>query len=288
MKKVLSLLLSLLLLSGILAVPASAAETFVLPKTVRDSYGNEATYQLNGDTLVLSVKANEVYPDNHFESRFLIFPFLSTFSKDDRNAALAVNEENLAITLAQSDLVRSGRIKTIVLDGTTYQYKLKNGRVTKIILNPGQNNSRSVSLKYDNGKYVGYVFDDGYFWYTTLKYDADGLKSGSYNIPHLSYDYSCTLKDGNIYKEAKRGGTEAGPYNEDTVFSFANNQLMTIQRDVDEGTDGSKERTRIFYNPNGTVSSADYHGEGYGYDYIGEKNTGVLLYTEDYYLVFSY
>lgn len=259
MKKVLSLLLSLLLFCGIFAVPASAAETFVLPNKVRTSYGTEITYQIKGTNLSIEVtKASEVLESDGMVSFVELYPLLNTCSQNDRNVLLAMNEWRHfpELVFALSSLVRSGRIKTVNYLGQKYEFTVKSGTVTKITTD-----SETLPYHFANGKFSKYEYydEDGYdFQVFNCNYDTNGLKSGFNGDAYFHYDYTCKLKDGNIYEETKDGGTSYGPYQETARFSFEGNLLKMSTRDIYDGYDRDHIRKRFFYNSDGTLSSVDF------------------------------
>lgn len=286
-KKISSILLLVCLLMS-LAVPAMSAEKPVIPKMMRGSDGTEVIYALNGTTLTIE-ETNEK-PDYDFylmeyQSATVLYPFLNTFSDNDRNIALTLEQEDPMVLFAQSSLVRSRKIRTVKYDSNVYKYTVKSGRVTKITVNNGTEFKAEIPLNYKNGKYIGYTFEDaeGWIYISKENYNQNGLKSGMIQLGEgAAYDFTCSLKDGNLDNVTKSGGTSYGPYHETDLFSFEASQLSQITVDIYDGYSQLHQVKRFFYNPDGTLNSVDDHAVDNQLDIDTQKVTQTYV-TDGYY-----
>lgn len=292
MKKVLSFMLSLLLLCGILAVPARAAEASVLPKKARDSYGNEITYQLQGTTLSIERSNNLINElDDNFDEGIALYPFLNTCTPEDRNTILALNYGEAMspiLIFSLSSLIRSGKIRTINYFDEIYKFTVVDGKVTKVVIDFGWKNKPSTTIKYDHGRFSGYFIDYGVDCESvSVKYSKDGVKSGNIGNPYFVYDFTSTLKNGNIDKVEKKGMTSFSDYKASVNFSFSNNRVSTVVDDSENiGYDRIHVVTRYFYNPDGNLSSVDFRSIDESYD----NSTGKITQTDrtDSYFAYVY
>lgn len=263
-KTVSSILLLLCLLMS-LAMPAMAADKLVIPKMMWGSDGTKVTYALNGTTL--TIEETEEKPDYdsfpvEYHSVPVLYPFLNTFTPNDRNVLLTLTEDDPMILFSQSNLVRSQRIQTVIFNSNVYKYTVEAGKVTKITLNEDSDFKLEIPLDYKDGKYAGYNFDDndGWIYVNKADYDRIGLKSGFFQVPEgVAYDFKCKLKEGDIYQVTKSGGTSYGSYNETDLFSFEGGQLKQTTRKFYDGYEQIHRIERCYYNPDGTLNSIDFH-----------------------------
>lgn len=255
-------ILTLLCLFFNMAVPSLAMNEPVLPRTARDTRGNEVTYSLTGTTLTIKQTKHNIDECDSVDMKMVLYPFLTSCSKENQDIILALDYGlSPILVFSLSDYVRSGKIKTIDYLEQIYTFTVKDGLVTKVKIDFGENDIASASLKYSDGKFVSYLADYGVDREDVeIKYDHGQMKSGETGEPYIGYDFTCTRKDGNLEKENKDVMTSAGPYTEDYSFTFTNGRVDTVTVDMDEPMYFHREnrRERYFYNADGTISSVDF------------------------------
>lgn len=153
MKKIISVLLSLILCLGcIIAVPASAASQLDnrVPKTIKIGNGTlTGTYNSKNKTLTYKGKpGNSDVPDYIF----LIYALkeCSTDTQINRDFTQLILENDAEFfQLAFNDMIRTGKIKTIKINGMEFVFKTKNNHVTSMSYNMDEAGGDDYRFTYD-------------------------------------------------------------------------------------------------------------------------------------------
>lgn len=270
MKKAMGILLSLLMAVSCLVVPAAAAQKTVLPKTAKDSYGNQIAYEMKGKMLTIRQTKDAQAGD---AMELALYPLLSTCSPSDRNVVLTLDYDPIAV-FALSDLVRSGRVQKVDLCGQQYTFSVKNGQVAKMKID-----GQDVDVKYSHSRLASYKWQYGLGADSAeVKYKNGNIASGKVGDYYTPYDFTCTVKDGLLDKVVKRGDD----YQTDESFSFKNGQIASEHRVSREMYDIPCDKvTHYYYNADGTLGSVDYHQVVY-------TQTGGAPEVDDIYFVYAY
>lgn len=270
MKKAMGILLSLLMAVSCLVVPAAAAQKPVLPKTARDSYGNQIAYEMKGKTLTIRQTKDAQVGD---AMELALYPLLDTCLPSDRNVVLTLDYDPIAV-FALSDLVRSGRVHKVDFCGRQYTFTVKNGQVSKMKID-----GQDVDMKYSHGRLASYEW-----WYglgadsAEVKYKNGDVVSGKVGDYYEPYDFTCTVKDGELSKVVKRGDT----YKVDVSCLYKNGRIASVMSEGKEMYDFPFNKvTRYYYNTDGTLGSVDYHEVVY-------TQTGGAPEVDDVYFVYGY
>lgn len=270
MKKAVGLLLSLLMAVSCLVIPATAAQEPVLPKTARDSYGNQIAYEIKGKTLTIRQTKDAQVGD---AMELALYPLLNTCPPSDRNVVLTLDYDPIAV-FALSDLVRSGQVQKVDFCGRQYTFTVKNGQVSKMKFD-----GQDIDVKYSHGRLVSYEW-----WYglgadsAEVKYKNGDIASGKVGDYYTPYDFTCTLKGGALSKVVKSGDD----YHANETFSFKNGRITSEHRVSREMYDIPCDKvTHYYYNADGTLGSVDYHEVAY-------TQTGGAPEVDDVYFVYGY
>lgn len=277
MKKVFSAILALLVMCSFTCFPAFA-QTLNIPGVVVDQTNNvkyTATYNTRKKILTYTTPEDSRFVNSDGESEYdgytasemILFALAqqSSVSQKTKNAALAYN--HYSIWLAMSDIVRSGKVKEIIIKtpkGTNYNGE----KLTLIFDYEFTLNKKSQVTKCSYGAYV----------------DNSGM-GGSGGDFTLSYDSNGDLKS--VYDELAHSPEHT------TTFGYSNGKLnkLNVKTDYDKSTtqivtDGVGRPTQLkgdssifySYDPNGRINS---YKIDYGEDINGYHNSEVYSFNYD-------
>lgn len=155
MKKVISAVLTLVLIFSLICLPACAADKISVPTKLTDPVsGTNCTYNYQGNTL--TIKETETNTD----TITALLPFMTVENKADQNVILASIYDRFG-TFAEEipflfhPLIRSGKINTVTYiqsyGTTTMKFHLNSqGRVTQITYPNNKNELKTATFQYDN------------------------------------------------------------------------------------------------------------------------------------------
>lgn len=208
MKKTVSILLSLVfVLSMLLAVPAGAATKLnnSIPKTIK--MGNITyTGSYNSKNKTLTYKSNtndEDSPVAVYEFLILAMTINTTDTKINQDFCDLVDDEIDLLSLAFNDMVRTGKIKKIIINsgknlygnkiGFEFQFKTKNNHVTSMDFVVYEAGGESFSYSYDsNGnikKITDTISEDTWQIYTSNGQISSISRSAYYNSRNHQFNY---------------------------------------------------------------------------------------------------
>lgn len=269
MKKILSVILTALMLLILTCLPACATGTnYYLPQKITDSStGDKGSYNYDPQSKTLRIDGEE-----HIAG----VPFFYNANKDYQNIILAMTDclsdimTPEAVQFALSDLVTSGMVKKIVFNDSSYTYQLnKNHQVTSYITEDGS----KYTFTYKNGRLTSiYTLVD---WAGpdrkekcshTFSYDSKGnlskvVETGSVNEPG---EVICKVdSNGRIINMNSQPG-DAGGRNITNV-SYKDGRISSARTRTNVGTEyDTVEQVKSYsYNSNGLLNKLSTKNDFY-------------------------
>lgn len=176
MKKVISAILTLVLVFSLTCLPAYAADKISAPTKLTDPvYGNNFTYSYQGNTLTIKDTNNSSDQNDRITA---LLPFMTVENKADQNVILASIYDSFGtfteeIPFLFHPLIRSGKINTVTYitsyGTTTMKFHLNShGRVTQVTYPNNKNEMKTATFQYDsknrlisgNRKYYSEMVED--------------------------------------------------------------------------------------------------------------------------------
>lgn len=183
MKKVLSVLLSLIFMLGILALPAEAASTNTestlynnVPKTIKIN-GTTFNGTYNSKSKKITYKANKSYHED-FEDLENTFSYVMAYETSvtgvNADFQSTWDETTKFLSIVFNDMIRTGKIKTIKFDcgkrngysqGFSWNFQTKNNLVTRLTFGVEEGGGEAWDYSYDqkgNLKKIANSYGDSY------------------------------------------------------------------------------------------------------------------------------
>lgn len=285
MKKILSVILTALMLLILTCLPACATGTnYYLPQQITDSgTGNTVSYNYESQSKTLRIDGDE-----HTAG----IPFFYNANKDYQNIILAMTDclsdimTPEAVQFALSDLVTSGQVRKIIVGNSTYTYKLnKNHQVTSYTTDEGW----KYTFTYKNGRLTSiytipdWIGQNGQKCSHNFSYDSKGnlskvVETGSMNEPG---EVICKVdSNGRVVNMNSQPG-DAGGRNITNV-SYKDGRISSVRTRLNVGTeyDVMEQVESYSYNSNGLLNKLSikndfYYGDNsnhyYSISYIALK-----------------